>query len=163
MFACILLGLGFLLSAIHLLRFSEDRSAGNMARVCLLYLLPVSTGLGGLMAFLGHTLRADEIARSIGWQPGSPFQLEVAMANLAFGILGLLCVKFQDGFWTATILGYGIFLEGAACVHIREIVQAGNYAINNAGPILLADVLFPFLLLGLLVISRTARRPAKCP
>lgn len=163
MFTWFLLGLAFLLAAIHLLRFSNDRSLSNTARVFLLYLLPIATGLGGLIAFMGHTLRAEEIARSIGWQPGSPFQFEVAVANLAFGVLGLLCLKFRDGFWTATIVGYGVFLEGAAYGHVREIVQAGNLAVNNAGPILFIDVLFPLFLLGLLIAAKGRRQSSLGP
>lgn len=157
MFFWILLAVALVLPTIHFALFAKNRSLGSAARLYLSYLLPISVGLGGLMAFMGHTFRADEIARSIGWQPGSPFQFEVAVANLAFGVLGLLCLKFRDGFWTATIVGYGVFLEGAAYGHIREIVEAGNTAVNNAGPVLFSDILFPLLLLGLLIVARTAR------
>jgi hypothetical protein len=145
---------GVLLPTLHILLARKDRSPSNVACVYLGYLLPISVGLGGLLAFSGHTMRADEIARSIGWPTGSPFQFEVAVANLAFGVLGLLCAKFRDGFWTATILGYGVFLEGAAYGHVREILEAGNWSINNAGPILFVDILFPLFLLALLVLAR---------
>ena len=145
MFTWVILGIGLSFPTVHLLLVAKDRSPGNVGRIYLSYLLPLSVGLGGLFAFLGHTMRADDVARSIGWPAGNPFQTEVAMTNLAFGALGLLCVKFRDGFWTATILGYGIFLEGAALVHIREILLSGNWSINNAGPILVADVAFPIL------------------
>lgn len=155
MFFWIFLAVALVLPMIHLALSAKDRSLAGAARLYLQYLLPISVGLGGLMAFMGHTFRADEIARSIGWQPGSPFQFEVAVANLAFGVLGLLCLKFRDGFWTATIVGYGVFLEGAAYGHIREIVEAGNFAVNNAGPVLLIDVLFPLFLLALLIVART--------
>lgn len=158
MFAWILLGSGILLPTLHVLLSSRDRLAGNIACVYLNYLLPIAVGLGGLMAFLGHTLRADEVARSIGWPIGSPFQFEVAVANLAFGVLGLLSVKFRDGFRTATVLGYGVFLEGAAYGHIREILEAGNWSINNAGPVLVMDILFPVSLMALLALSKRGLR-----
>ncbi len=44
------------------------------------------------------------VAASIGWPAGSPFQFEVGIANLSFGILGILCLKFMDNFWTATVI-----------------------------------------------------------
>ena len=157
MFFWIFLAIALLLPTIHFALFTKDRSLSGAAHLYLSYLLPISVGLGGLMAFMGHTFRADEIARSIGWQPGSPFQFEVAVANLAFGVLGLLCLQFRDGFWTATIVGYGVFLEGAAYGHIREIIEAGNLAVNNAGPVLAIDVLFPLFLLALLIVSRRGR------
>jgi hypothetical protein len=158
MFIWITLAIGLLLPTVHLLLRSTDRSPSSVARVYLAYLLPILVGIGGLMGFLGHAMRPDEIARSIGWPTGNPFQFEVAVANLAFGILGLLCLKLRDGFWTATIVGYAVFLEGAAFGHIREILRAGNWSINNAGPILVVDVLVPILLLSLLLVSASGRR-----
>ena len=95
------LAVGLLLPTAHLLLFAKDRAPSNIDRIYLVCLLPISVGFGGLMAFLGHALRADEIARSIGWPTGNPFQFEVAVANLAFGVLGLLSLKFRDGSWTA--------------------------------------------------------------
>jgi hypothetical protein len=158
MFAWITLGISLLFPTVHILLISKDRSPANVGRIYLAYLLPLSVGFGGLFGFVGHMLRADDVARSIGWPTGNPFQSEVAMTNLAFGVLGLLCLKFRDGFWTATIVGYGIFLEGAAYVHVREILRAGNWSINNAGPILVADVLMPLFLLSLLILSRSGQR-----
>jgi hypothetical protein len=160
MFAWISLAIALLFPTVHVLLVSKDRSPGNVGRIYLAYLLPLSVGFGGLLAFAGHTMRADEVAQSIGWPAGNPFQFEVAVTNLAFGVLGLLCIKFRDGFWAATVIGYAIFLEGAACVHIHEIVRSGNWSINNAGPILVADVFFPLFLLSLLVLSRYARKGA---
>jgi len=163
MFAWVILAIGLFFPTVHLLWISRDRSPGKIGRIYLSYLLPLSVGIGGLFSFVGHTMRADEVARSIGWPAGNPFQFEVAVTNLSFGILGLLCVRFRDGFWMATILGYGIFLEGAACVHIHEILKAGNWSINNAGSILVADVFFPLFLLVLLALSRYDGRAGMKP
>jgi hypothetical protein len=157
MFALIILVIGLFIPTVHVLLVSKDRSPGNVGRIYLGYLLPIAVGIGGLLGFVGHTMRADEIAKSIGWPAGNPFQFEVAMANLAFGVLGLLCIKFRNGFWTATILGYGIFLEGAAYGHIREILKAGNWSVNNADSILIVDILFPIFLLSLLALSELKR------
>jgi hypothetical protein len=158
MFAWIILLIGLFLPTVHILLVSKDRSPGNVGRIYLSYLLPISVGFGGLLGFAGHTMRADEVAQSIGWPTGNPFQFEVAMTNLAFGVLGLLCIMFRNGFWTATILGYSIFLEGAAYGHIRQILVAGNWSINNAGPILVIDMFFPIFLLSLLALSKYGRR-----
>jgi hypothetical protein len=158
MFAWIILAAGLLAPTVFVLTFSKDRSPRNIGRVYLSYLLPISVGFGGLLGFIGHTMRADEIARSIGWPVGNPFQFEVAVTNLAFGVLGLLCIKFRDGFWTATILGYGVFLEGAAYGHVYELLKSGNRSINNAGPILVLDVLYPILLLSLLALANYGRK-----
>ena len=41
------------------------------------------------------------------------------MWDAAMGIVGLLCLKFRDtGFWTATVLGIGIFSFSAGLGHV---------------------------------------------
>lgn len=160
MFFKILITISLLLPTMHILLFPKDRSVRYIARTYLNYLLPLTIGLGGLVAFIGHSMRSEDVARSIGWPPGNPFQLEVAAANLAFGILGFLCLYFRDNFRLAAILGYGAFLEGAAYVHIREIVQAGNWSINNAGPVLAADIFLPLLLLAIWLTEKFSAVPS---
>jgi hypothetical protein len=57
-------------------------------------------GLGcQLLGFaLGHLFKADTVADHIGWKKGSPFQLEVGIADFAIGTLGVLCAWFSGGF-----------------------------------------------------------------
>ncbi|MDZ7620593.1 MAG: DUF6790 family protein [Patescibacteria group bacterium] len=43
-------------------------------------------------------------------------------------------------------------------VHIREMLLSGNGSVNNAGPILVADVAFPIFLLLLVVLSKCGRQ-----
>ena len=139
---------------ISLIRHRKDLSAHKVVDIFLFYLLLINVGLTGLWAFFGHAFMADRVAASIGWATGSPFQLEVAVANLAFGVLGVLCIFFKDGFWLATGIGYSVFLFGAAFGHIRDILVAGNFAANNAGPVLyIGDIAIPLLILVLLAIK----------
>lgn len=112
----------------------------------------VTIGLQGMWAFSGHYFVPDKVAALIGWPAGSPFQTEIAFANLAFGVLGLCCLGIDGGFWLATGLGASIFLLGAASVHVREIREAGNLNPDNAGGILLTDVLTPVVVLSLLAL-----------
>jgi hypothetical protein len=126
-------------------------SAHRVVETLLWWSLLVNVGIAGLLGFYAHAFHADATAEIIGWPPGSPFQFEVAVANLAFGVLGLLCVRFRGGFWAATIVGFAVFLEGAAFGHIRDIIQHQNYAPGNAGVILYWDVLVPLAQLILLL------------
>jgi hypothetical protein len=126
----------------------------RVVEVLLLYLLVFCAGLGGLMAFLGHTFKALEIALKIGWQP-SPFQFEVAVADLAFGVLGILCIWQRRGFWTATGIGYAVFLLGCGYGHVREMTLHGNFSPYNAGPVLwVNDLAVPVVILLLLLVRR---------
>lgn len=150
----IFLGLTILCCVISLIKNRKTLSPLKVVEIILLYLLVINVGFSSLFAFWGHAFLADRVAASIGWAAGSPFQFEVAMANLSLGVLGILCVFFKDNFWLATGIGNAVFLFGAAFIHIREIITKGNYAVNNAGPILyIGDLAVPALILVLLAVK----------
>jgi hypothetical protein len=141
-------------TGLHLGLGKRPVTAGWCVEVLLLYLLVFFAGLGGLMAFLGHTFKAQEIALKIGWQP-SPFQFEVAVADLAFGVLGILCIWQRRGFWTATGIGYAIFLLGCAYGHYQDMTQHGNFSPYNVGLVLwVNDLAIPVVILLLLLVRR---------
>jgi hypothetical protein len=148
--------------ALHLSLSRQPRTKSRVVELLLLYLLAINIGVGGILAWCGHTFMADEIARKIGWQPGSPFQFEVALADLSWGVCGVLCIWTRQGFWTATGIGSSVFFLGCAFGHIRQIIQEGNMAIYNAGPVLwIGDIGIPITILILLLIrSRLQKRPA---
>jgi hypothetical protein len=105
--------------------YLRDRQAltrEGIAIILLLWLLVIGVGLGGIMAFIGHTVFASSTAASIGWPAGNSFQTEVAVANLAVGCLGVRCYWFRDNFWVATVLANSVFQLGAAVVHINQIM-----------------------------------------
>ncbi len=115
-------------------------------------------GLEYLYAGLGHLLFADQIAQSIGWPAGNPFQREVGMWDVAAGILGLLCLKVRDtGFWTATVLGTGIFSVGAGLGHVYAMVVHGDISPNNVGLVIYMDLLYPVFLIALLWLLHRKR------
>jgi hypothetical protein len=141
-------------TCLHLWLGKRPVSLMRVAEVLLLYLLVFFVGVGGIVGFLGHTFKAQEIALKIGWQP-SPFQFEVAVADLAFGVLGIMCIWQRRGFWTATGIGYATFLLGCAYGHLREMILDGNFAPYNVGPVLwVNDLAVPLVILLLLFVRR---------
>ena len=141
-------------TGLHLWLGKRPVSAGRCVEVLLLYLLVFFVGVGGVMGFLGHTFKAREIALKIGWQT-SPFQFEVAVANLAFGVLGIMCIWQRRGFRTATSIGYAIFLLGCAYGHFRDMTLHGNLAPYNVGAVLwINDLAVPVVILLLLLVRR---------
>jgi hypothetical protein len=141
-----------LCSIISLYRNRNELPLLKAVELVLSYVLFINVGLAGCWAFVGHAFFPDRVAASIGWATGSPFQFEVAVANLAFGILGVLCIRVRDGFWLATGIGYAVFLFGAGYGHIREIISSGNHSVNNAGPVLyVGDIAVPAVILLLLL------------
>jgi hypothetical protein len=143
-----------LVSAVNLAFFAVPPiSAGTVISVLLLWCLVIGVGIGGIYAFMGHFFRGDEVARKIGWQPGSPFQREIAFANLAIGVAGIGCLAFQDGYWLATIVVAAVFLFCDGLGHIHETKTHGNVSELNIGAILAWDLLFPLVLIVLFVGS----------
>jgi hypothetical protein len=161
MFPLVFLSVTLWAAAIHLiLRKKKKRvSPKRIVEVILLYFLLINVGATGLFAFVGHAFFADKVALNIGWASGSPFQLEVASANLAFGILGVLCMWLRGNFWIATGLGSAIFAFGAAYGHIREMISKQNFAIYNIGPVLFVnDILVPLIVLSLVVAYKLTQK-----
>ncbi|MGO9451232.1 MAG: DUF6790 family protein [Candidatus Binataceae bacterium] len=158
MFFVIFPVLALLAAMIHLIAASK-RNAGwtVIASIFLRYILLINVGLEGIFAFYGHAFMADQIAESIGWAP-SPFQYEVAIANLAVGTLGVLCFWFGGTFWFATIVATTVWLWGDAVGHIRQIIINHNYAPNNAGPALYDDLVLPAVLIILAIGARVSVR-----
>jgi hypothetical protein len=82
--------LGLATAAVRLWRRAVAPTPRQIVDTTLQSQLVVGFGLAGLFSFSGHRFRSDEVARSIGWEPGSPFQQEVAFANLGVGLTGVL-------------------------------------------------------------------------
>lgn len=95
MYVIVFLRLTLVCCVVSLIRNRQTLSVSKVVDILLFYLLLINVGFTGLFAFYGHTFLADQVAASIGWAKGSPFQLEVAMTNLAFGILGVLCIRLM--------------------------------------------------------------------
>lgn len=123
-----------------------------------LLLLPI--GLGGLWSGFFHIAYPDLAARYIGWED-SPFQFEVGMADLAFGVAGCVAFRASYGFRAATVLFTAIFLMGDAIGHVRQMIVAGNFAAGNAGPLFYLDIILPVTTTVLLLMSRRDRDTLK--
>ncbi len=147
----VLAAIGF---AVHVSFVERPSRGARWLELGLLYFFAVIVGLGGVFSFTGHTLVADDVAARIGWPAGNPFQTEVAFTNLAFGVLGLLCLRLRGDFWLATAIGWGVFLVGAGITHVIDLVAHANSAPNNTGPVLFGDFIKPAILLAAVLVHR---------
>jgi hypothetical protein len=104
-----LLPLAFVCAAIHLLMTQKQLNNKLISEILLFYVLTLCIGVNSLFMYYEHVFTPHQIAGYIGWPPDSPFQQEVGYANLAFGILGILCFFFRGLFWVATVFGVSIW------------------------------------------------------
>lgn len=153
-------------ATVQLGRRPTTRTAAGISETILEWYLPSVVGVVGIFAFAGHAFVAGQVAAFIGWET-SPFQFEVAIANLALGVLGLLCLRWRGGFWLATGIGEAMWLVGDAVGHLRDMAQRQNYAPGNAGSAY-ADLVFGLLTLVLVILywrsaDRTATQRGESP
>jgi len=153
--------LGAIIALIHIRWKKMERA--EAVGTFLMWQLAIGFGLSYLYAATGHLLLADKVAESIGWPAGSPFQREVGMWDGAMGICGLLCLKFREDFWTAVIIGFGIFSISAGLGHVYELVAHADFSPNNAGAVMYIDLFYPLILAGLLIWYRRERAAAGTP
>ena len=113
-------------------------------------------GFGFLWAFVFHAFVQQIAATSIGWKP-SPFEWELAWAELGIAFVALLSLARGYELRLAVTLIVAIFSFGAAAQHIQQILCCQNYAPGNAGLILwVNDIALPVVLLFLAYSSRDA-------
>ncbi len=124
----------------------------------LRYLFLFPLGIQGLWAFVGHVFFAEQAAAEIGW-PSTPFQHEVGVANLGLGLASIYAAFRGFEARLAVAIAASCFLIGAGIIHIVDIVEKGNLAPGNAGPIMITDFLTPIAVLVLLVLASGKLRP----
>ncbi len=144
-------------AAVHAWR-TRERRPGRTAEIVLSWFFAGVVGVGGMVVTASHVFFADATAEQIGFPAGNPFQFEVATANLAFAVLGLLCLRMRGGFWYATGVGFAVCYWGAAVGHFVELFAHDDQAPYNAGPILITDIGVPVVILVALWRLRVANR-----
>jgi hypothetical protein len=73
------------LAATHVWLDERVRHRAQRLEEFMLYMLAVGVAGSAIGGFFAHAFLADEVADSIGWPTGSPFQLEVAFATWRSG------------------------------------------------------------------------------
>lgn len=142
----------FTLGHITYHKIWEPRRA---VEVLLSYILFFNMGIMSLLAAYLHIFMGPETAQMIGWQPGSPFQFEMGMANLSYGILGILAYWIRGRFWDAAIIGWSILLLGCFVGHVIDYYINHNSSPWNIGLLIwINDLILPLVLLSLLVYLR---------
>jgi 4-amino-4-deoxy-L-arabinose transferase-like glycosyltransferase len=146
-----------IIAAGHLGLDSSSRPRERRLEIFVLYLFGVGVAGSGIGGFFGHVFLSDQVGESIGWPTGNPFQLEVGVANLAVGILGIVAMSRRDGFREATVIAATVFGVGATLVHAMDVIDSGNLAPGNTTQNI-SNLLRPALLIAFLAASRRAER-----
>lgn len=135
------------------------RDGRPVAARLLNWMLLLSVGVESLWGGLFHVFAPTIAAASIGWQD-SPFQFEIGVADIAIGLVAIAAFWRSFPFKAAVVAYIVLFYIGVAIGHLSQAVEAGNYAANNFGLLLLLTVAKIVILPLLLARVRKIQPPA---
>ena len=135
-------GLGTLMGLYFL---GAGDTAAAAAWVCA-----VAVGGSGLISFVRHSIFHRSDAARMGWDLGrrNEVQIEVGLANLAWGVVGVAAWALAWGVKAegAIIIIFGLYLLFAAILHLTDITKSAEEGGRRYGP-LVATAVFSVLLL----------------
>lgn len=146
-------------AAVHIHRDGRPRSGARSLEILLVWWMVVAVGVAAIFGAMFHLFDGPDTAREIGYTNGDGgFQTEVGFADLAIGVLGVLCARFRDGFLLAAVIAVSIAYLGDAYGHLHQAAVHDNHDPDNTGLLLLADFIVPLVAIGLYAASRLAAR-----
>lgn len=144
-FSILLIVLPLILGLIHAYLKGEQKVDS-----IFLYYIVIGIGIQGIASGVMQTFFSDSVTHYVQW-PFSPFMLELGLANISYGILGILSPWMSGGWKTATASGYALFLFFTGMRHALEIVHEGMNP-GNSGAFAYVDYIMScifFILLAL--------------
>ena len=89
----------------------------------------LAVGLAGILSFVRHSLLHRADAARMGWDMGTtnPFQIEVGLANLAWGVFAIIAVVLSWGLavYSAAFLVFGFYM---VAVTLFKLILAASGA-----------------------------------
>jgi hypothetical protein len=141
-------------AAIHRHRDKQPGAARSF-EIFLVWWMVVAVGIAAIFGAMFHFFDGPDTAREIGFSNGDGgFQTEVGFADLAVGVLGVLCARFRDGFLLAAVIAVSICYLGDAYGHIHQAAIHDNHAPDNTGLVLWADFIAPLVAIALYALQR---------
>ena len=141
--AMTLLAMLFILLHLMVNLFTKDHT---LYEIIYSWISLLAVGFTGIYAFIMHVFFPVTSAAVIGWHV-SPFQFEVGMANLGFGLVAIFAFWGSYSFRLASVVGVTCWLWGDAIGHIYQMILKQNYTVGNAGSWFWLDIILPFVLI----------------
>jgi len=145
-------------ASVHLHRDRQPRTRARALEIFFVWWMVVAVGVAAIFGAMFHLFDGPDTAREIGYTNGDGgFQTEVGFADLAVGILGVLCARFRDGFLLAAVIAVSVCYLGDAYGHLHQAAIHDNHDPDNTGLLLWSDFIVPLVAIGLYVASRGGR------
>ena len=144
-FSLLLIFLPLMLGLLHV-----HCKGGEKVESILIYYIFMGIGIQGLASGIMQTFYSSYVIQYVHW-PFSPFMLELGLANISFGILGILSPWMTKGWRSATAFGYALFLFFTGMRHALEILHQGSNP-GNSGAFAYVDYIMSCILFILLAL-----------
>ncbi len=151
---------GIICSLVSIYRHRNELTKAFAVEAIFKYFCFWAHGITWVYNGVIHVVFHKMAAGFIGWAD-SPFQIEVGVASLGFGIVGLLALKKDFGLRLALVISTSVFLWGCAIGHIYQMNTTGNHAEGNSGVMLWTGLLLPVISIILLRLSYVTSKTAK--
>jgi hypothetical protein len=140
------------------LQTRQQWTLNRWSEASLLWIAFWVLGVSGVYGFIMHLAFGSFLAEQIGW-PNSPFQNEVAYANLTIGILGFSSFLYRKrDYLLASMVAYASWYFADGVGHVVSLLVDQNNAPFNSGSVLYTDLLTPVVVVILLWLSKSERR-----
>lgn len=148
-------------------RFAHGQAKSRLRRrSTLIWWIVVAIGIGNIVGGLFHVFDGKEIAEEIGFTRGDGgFQFENAMADIAIGVIAVMCAWLRGNFILAVLVAITISWWGDGYGHIHQAIEYDNHDPDNTGVVLYADWILPAVgwLLYFLHVRAGGRGPQREP
>lgn len=126
-------------------------ASGGSATTAAYWASAGCVGAVGLLSFVRHSIFHRSDAARMGWDYGrrNDFQIEVGLANLSWGIVGILAWVLDWGAAAAgaITLSFGIYMLSASALHLSEVARPAEGQRPRVGPAI-ASTAFAIALLA---------------
>lgn len=118
----------------------------------LAWVLLLAVGLDAIWAGLFHVFFPDVASAQIGWQP-SPYEFEVGVADIAYGVVAVLAFWRGLAFQTAIGLFAVLYYIGVSIGHFVQAYANADTAPDNFGLLLILTIARVVVLVVLLAAA----------
>lgn len=103
-------------------------------------------GFTAIYSFVIYVFYPESVGIMLGWGMGAA-EFELAIANLALGLVAVLSFNASYNFRLATVIANTVFLFGVAFTHIYKMSLQSNFMVSYAGSWLwLHSLILPLVL-----------------
>lgn len=146
-----------IIAACQLMSYRKKRDCTHTMNRLIAFYFMWLVSFPAFVGFICHAFFPAWTAAYIGW-PESPFQTEIALANLGVSVVAFISFFKSGCFRWAAFIPYFIFYVGAGINHIVKVVQTDNMSPGNGGIVLYTDLIIPTVLLIMMLIARKCKK-----